>query len=228
MATHHTIAKFLQLPNDNLPGSKIYLCGKIVSEINGDTFCLADQSTAVDCKIVSDQHMASKYLQKDQHIKILKPGIARNPCRIIINPTSIILPTRPIPHVDVSDLEMLSEPFFEDEAEQIEFAPLTNVAAAQNSAPNQIIKKIIVKIVQIGPVIMRRTPRGTSLLHCTIRDNSGLGYLDLWDDFNKDIGEAHPTQKASRSLLTSLMTSFLHSGTIDTVSIWIWHIWVTS
>ena len=82
-------------------------------------------------------------------------------------------------------LDMLSEPFFEDEDEQI---TITDVATAQNSAPNQIIKKMLVKIVKTDPIVNRRTPRGTSLLNCTIRDKSGLGYLDLWDDFLKDIG----------------------------------------
>ena len=133
MASHHTIAQFLEFQNDNLSGRKIYLCGKIVSEINGDTFCFADQSTAVDCKIVSEQHLASKYLRKDNHIKILKPGIAKNPSKIIIKPTSVILPTRPIPYVDTSDLAILSEPFFEDEAEQLEEPnSFTDVAVAQN------------------------------------------------------------------------------------------------
>ena len=97
MATHHTIAKFLQFPNGNYPGSKIYLCGKIVSEINGDTFCLADQSTVIDCKIMCQKHLSSKYLVKDHYIKILKPGIAKNPKRILIHPNSIILPTKQIP-----------------------------------------------------------------------------------------------------------------------------------
>ena len=80
---------------------------------------------------------------------------------------------------------MLSEPFFEEEAAQIE-APIavTDVVTAKNSAPNQIIRKMLVKIVKTGPVVNRRTPKGTSFMHCTIRDKSGLGYLDLWDTCN--------------------------------------------
>ena len=66
-----TIPQFLQLPNANLQGSKIQLCGKIVSEINGDTFCFADGETAIDCKIVGQHHLTSKYLKKDGYIKII-------------------------------------------------------------------------------------------------------------------------------------------------------------
>ena len=69
-------------------------------------------------------------------IKIVKPGIARNPDRILIQATSIILPTRPMPYVDVSELLMLSEPFEGDA--QFDEPISTDIATAQNLAPNQL------------------------------------------------------------------------------------------
>ena len=70
-----TISEFFQLPKDNLSVQKIQIVGKIVTEINGESFCLADKSTAIDCKM-SQEHLLSPYLRKNAYIKIIKPGMA--------------------------------------------------------------------------------------------------------------------------------------------------------
>ena len=136
-----TINQFLQLPKENLSAYKIQICGKIVTEIEKDSFCFADQETVIDCKITSQSHLSSRYLKKDTYIKIVKPGIARNPDRILVQATSIILPTRPLPFVDVSELLMLSEPF--EEAEQPDEPISLDIATAQYLAPKQIVKKLV-------------------------------------------------------------------------------------
>ena len=69
-----TINQFLQLPKENMSAYKIQICGKIVTEIENDSFCFADKDTVIDCKINSLNHLNSRFLKKDMYIKIVKPG----------------------------------------------------------------------------------------------------------------------------------------------------------
>ena len=146
MATQvYTISDFVRLTDDDLSKKKIYLSGRVVSETFGNVFTFADKSTAIDVKIVGKNHMSSQILKKDGYIKILKPGLQRNPNRVLLLATTVVLPTKKIPFVDTSELTMLQEPFFEDEVGQMdEPIPTTDVSVAQNLAPKQIIKKIVV------------------------------------------------------------------------------------
>ena len=188
MANVFTISEFFEQNDANLSGQKIQLCGKIVSEIQNDTFTFADSDTVIDCKILGRNHKSSPILKKDRYIKIVKPGLERSPQRILILATTIILPSKKLDFVDDSLLTMLSEPFFEEEIEQIDEAiPITDISTAQKLSPKQVVKKMLVKIVKTGPVVARKTQRGKALVHCTIRDRSGLGYLDLWDQFTQNI-----------------------------------------
>ena len=188
MANVLTISEFFQQNDANLSGRKIQLCGKIVSEIQNNTFTFADSDTVIDCKILGN-HKSSSILKKDRYIKIVKPGLERSPQRILILATTIILPSKKLDFIDDSLFTMLSEPFFEEEEiEQInEAIPITDLSTAQNLSPRQVIKKLLVKIVKTGPVVARKTQRGNTLVHCTIRDRSGLGYLDLWDQHTQNI-----------------------------------------